>query len=258
MAADKRYWEDVKEGDALPEIRVEKLTRTDFVKYAGASGDFNPIHHDQTFAEASGNPTVFAMGMLNASILSRVVTAFAGRPNVRRYKVRFATRAWPGDDVICRGRVTKKLAHGRREARRGRARGRQPEGRDLDQRQLCRGSALARLIRSRRRNHWSPGASWGGCSANHCTILGMSGSNGPGMDRLSTPARHVPTVLEIVSHPSRHEYERPSRGVRPFGTHEHAHGAFDDVEDVVFWMRMRTGASGVRLEPPLGNRIARL
>ena len=83
MAAGKRYWEDVKEGDPLPEVRVAKLTRTDFVKYAGASGDFNPIHHDQTFAEASGNPTVFAMGMLNASILSRVITAFAGRPNVR-------------------------------------------------------------------------------------------------------------------------------------------------------------------------------
>ena len=110
--ADKRYWEDVKEGDALPEIRVDKLTRTDFVKYDGASGDFNPIHHDQTFAEASGNPTVFAMGMLNASILSRVITAFAGRLNVRRYKVRFATRAWPGDTVICRGRVTKKLQQG--------------------------------------------------------------------------------------------------------------------------------------------------
>src|SRR5262245_44213588 len=103
------YWDDVKEGQALPEVKVEKLTRTDFVKYAGASGDFNPIHHDQTFAEASGNPTVFAMGMLNASILSRVVTSFAGRPAVRRYKVRFATRAWPGDDVICRGTVTKKF-----------------------------------------------------------------------------------------------------------------------------------------------------
>jgi len=112
MAAAKRYWEDVKEGDALPEVKVANLTRTDFVKYAGASGDFNPIHHDQTFAEASGNPTVFAMGMLNAGILSRVVTAFAGRPNVRRYKVRFATRAWPGDDIVCRGRVTKKLAQG--------------------------------------------------------------------------------------------------------------------------------------------------
>jgi len=108
MPATPRYWEDVKEGQALPEIRVDGLTRTDFVRYAGASGDFNPIHHDQTFAEASGNPTVFAMGMLNASILSRVITAFAGRPNVRRYKVRFATRAWPGDNVVCGGTITKK------------------------------------------------------------------------------------------------------------------------------------------------------
>ena len=103
-----RCWEDVKEGDALPEVRAEKLTRTDFVRYAGASGDFNPIHHDQTFAEAAGNPTVFAMGMLSAGILSRAVTGFVGRPNVRGFKVRFLTRAWPGDDVICRGTVTRK------------------------------------------------------------------------------------------------------------------------------------------------------
>ena len=104
-----RYWDDVKEGDALPEVKVAKLTRTDFVKYAGASGDFNPIHHDQTFAEASGNPTVFAMGMLNAGILSRVVSGYAGRPAVRRFKVRFVTRAWPGDAIICSGTVTKKV-----------------------------------------------------------------------------------------------------------------------------------------------------
>ena len=108
MPAIKRRWEEVKEGDAMPEVRVEGLTRTDFVRYAGASGDFNPIHHDQTFAEAAGNPTVFAMGMLNAGILSRVVTEFVGRPNVRRFKVRFATRAWPGDHVVCTGKVTRK------------------------------------------------------------------------------------------------------------------------------------------------------
>jgi acyl dehydratase len=112
MGARKRYWEDVAVGDALPEVRVEKLSRTDFVRYAGASGDFNPIHHDQTFAEASGNPTVFAMGMLNAGILSRVVSAYVGRPNVRRYRVRFATRAWPGDDVVCTGTVTRKFEEG--------------------------------------------------------------------------------------------------------------------------------------------------
>ncbi len=94
MAATKRYWEDVKEGDALPEVKVAKLTRTDFVKYAGASGDFNPIHHDQTFAEASGNPTVFAMGMLNAGILSRVVTTSPGGPTCGA--TRCASRRAPG------------------------------------------------------------------------------------------------------------------------------------------------------------------
>jgi acyl dehydratase len=109
MPAIERYWEDVAEGEALPEVRVEGLTRSDFVRYAGASGDFNPIHHDQTFAEAAGLPTVFAMGMFTAGVLSRVVTRFAGRPAVRRYRVRFMTRAWPGDHVICGGTVTRKF-----------------------------------------------------------------------------------------------------------------------------------------------------
>jgi acyl dehydratase len=109
MAHKKLYFEDVKEGDALPSFTVENLTRTDFVKYAGSSGDFNPIHHDQTFAEASANPTVFAMGMLNAGILSRLVADYAGIENLRKYRVRFATRVWPGDSVTCKGKVTKKL-----------------------------------------------------------------------------------------------------------------------------------------------------
>jgi acyl dehydratase len=108
MTRNKLYFEDVKEGDALPSFTVENLTRTDFVKYAGSSGDFNPIHHDQTFAEASGNPTVFAMGMMNAGILSRLAADYVGLENLRKYKVRFATRIWPGDSVTCKGKVTKK------------------------------------------------------------------------------------------------------------------------------------------------------
>jgi acyl dehydratase len=108
MARKKLYFEDVQEGDELPSFTVANLTRTDFVKYAGSSGDFNPIHHDQTFAEASGNPTVFAMGMMNAGILSRLVADYAGIENLRKYRVRFATRVWPGDSVTCKGKVTKK------------------------------------------------------------------------------------------------------------------------------------------------------
>ena len=104
----KLYFDDVKEGDALPPFVVENLTRTDLVRYAGASGDFNPIHHDQTFAEKAGNPTVFSHGMLNAGFVSKCVTDYVGRENLRKFKVRFATRVWPGDTITCKGTVTKK------------------------------------------------------------------------------------------------------------------------------------------------------
>jgi acyl dehydratase len=96
------------EGAAIPPFVVENLTRTDLVRYAGASGDFNPIHHDEPFARAAGNPTVFGHGMLTAGLVARCITDFVGAGNLRRYKVRFATRVWPGDTITCAGRVTKR------------------------------------------------------------------------------------------------------------------------------------------------------
>ena len=103
------YFEDVKEGDAVPPFVVENLTRSDRVRYAGASGDFNPMHHDQTFAEKAGLPTVFSHGMLNAGFASKCITDYVGRENLRKFKVRFATRVWPGDTITCKGTVTKKF-----------------------------------------------------------------------------------------------------------------------------------------------------
>jgi acyl dehydratase len=96
------------EGAAIPPFVVEDLTRTDLVRYAGASGDFNPIHHDEHFARAAGSPTVFGHGMLTAGLVARCITDFVGAGNLRRYKVRFATRVWPGDTITCAGRVTKR------------------------------------------------------------------------------------------------------------------------------------------------------
>ncbi|HWP67482.1 MAG TPA: MaoC/PaaZ C-terminal domain-containing protein [Candidatus Limnocylindria bacterium] len=101
-------FDDVQEGTELPPFVVEKLTRTDLVRYAGASGDFNPIHHDEEFAKAAGNPTVFGHGMLTAGLLAKCLTDAVGVENLRRYKVRFATRVWPGDRITCTGRVTRK------------------------------------------------------------------------------------------------------------------------------------------------------
>ena len=103
-----RCFEDVREGEELPPFVVEHLSRTDLVRYAGASGDFNPIHHDEEFARMAGNPTVFGHGMLTAGFVARCVTDFVGVRNLRRYKVRFATRVWPGDTITCTGRVTRK------------------------------------------------------------------------------------------------------------------------------------------------------
>jgi len=98
----------VREGDEIPPFVVEHLTRTDLVRYAGASGDFNPIHHDEEFARRAGNPSVFGHGMLTAGFVAKCVTDFIGVENLRRYKVRFATRVWPGDTITCHGRVTRR------------------------------------------------------------------------------------------------------------------------------------------------------
>jgi acyl dehydratase len=103
-----RFWDEVREGEELPPFVVENLTRSDLVRYAGASGDFNPIHHDEEFARMAGNPTVFGHGMLTAGFVGRCVTDFVGVENLRRYKVRFATRVWPGDTITCRGKLTRR------------------------------------------------------------------------------------------------------------------------------------------------------
>jgi len=97
----------MKEGDALAPFVVENLTRTDLVRYAGASGDFNPIHHDETFAKMAGQPSVFGHGMLTAAFVGQCVTRAVGVANLRRLKVRFATRVWPGDTITCTGKVTR-------------------------------------------------------------------------------------------------------------------------------------------------------
>lgn len=92
-------------GDVLAERTFGPLSRTDFVRYQGASGDFNPIHHDEQFAQSAGFPTVFSVGMLQAGYLATYVTDLFGPDNVRRFRVQFREQVWPGDDLTCRGKV---------------------------------------------------------------------------------------------------------------------------------------------------------
>lgn len=92
-------------GDRLEPRQLSPLTRTDFVRYQGASGDFNPIHHDEEFARSAGFPTVFSVGMLQAGLLATYCTDRFGPDNVRRFAVQFREQVWPGDVLTCAGTV---------------------------------------------------------------------------------------------------------------------------------------------------------
>jgi acyl dehydratase len=98
MGEQKLFFEDVTVGDEAPAIS-HKLTMTDLVKYAGASGDFNPMHHDEVAAQAAGQPSVFGHGMYSMGLLGSALTDYVGVGNVTRYQVRFARQTWP-DEVL--------------------------------------------------------------------------------------------------------------------------------------------------------------
>jgi len=98
-------WDELALGMEAPERTVGPLTRTDFVRYQGASGDFNPIHHDEEFAQSAGYPSVFSVGMLQAGILASFATDWLGPDNVRGFGVQFREQVWPGDTLVCTGKV---------------------------------------------------------------------------------------------------------------------------------------------------------
>jgi acyl dehydratase len=101
-------WDDLVEGTKADPREFGPLSRTDFVRYQGASGDFNPIHHDEEYAKGAGFPTVFSVGMLQAGILGAYATDWLGATNVRRFGFQFREQVWPGDTLTCTGEVTKR------------------------------------------------------------------------------------------------------------------------------------------------------
>jgi len=107
MGERKLRYDDVKVGDTAPPID-HKLTRTDLVMYAGASGDFNPMHHDEIAAQAAGLPSVFGHGMFSAGLLATAITNYVGVGNLRSYRVRFTKQTWPGETLSTTIAVTEK------------------------------------------------------------------------------------------------------------------------------------------------------
>ena len=95
--------EDVKVGESHEALLVENLTRTQIVQYAGASGDYNPLHTDELFAtKVAGYPTVFAHGMLTMGMTGRALTDLVGLDALTRFGGRFTSQVWPGDTLTAR------------------------------------------------------------------------------------------------------------------------------------------------------------
>ena len=93
-------------GDKLPEIVKEPVTKVQLVMYAGASGDYNPIHTDDEAARERALPGVIAHGMLSMAFLGQLAEAAFGPGSVRRLEVNFRGMIRPGEVITLRGEVT--------------------------------------------------------------------------------------------------------------------------------------------------------
>jgi len=90
----------LKVGDAHTARIVDDLKRTQIVQYAGASGDYNPLHTDEIFTtKVAGYPSVFAHGMLTMGMTGKMLTDYVGDARLTKYGVRFTSQVWPGDTL---------------------------------------------------------------------------------------------------------------------------------------------------------------
>jgi acyl dehydratase len=90
----------LKVGDTHVERVVENLSRTQIVMYAGASGDYNPLHTDDPYTrEVAGYPSVFAHGMLSMGLTGKMLTNYVGDGRLTKFGVRFTNQVWPGDTL---------------------------------------------------------------------------------------------------------------------------------------------------------------
>lgn len=114
MPARKLYFEGIRVGDELPALAKAPIDRVQLSRYAGASGDFNPVHVDEVYAKSVGMPSVYAPGMLVMGMLGQLISDWARGGQLRRYHVRFIKMVWPGDTVVCKGRVSDRHGEGGR------------------------------------------------------------------------------------------------------------------------------------------------
>ncbi len=93
-------------GDERSEVVLDNISRTRLVMYAGASGDYNPLHTDEVYVtQVAGYPTVFAHGMLSMGATGKLLTDWVGDGRLTNYGVRFVNQVWPGDSLTATAKV---------------------------------------------------------------------------------------------------------------------------------------------------------
>lgn len=93
-------------GATRTEVVLENISRTRLVMYAGASGDYNPLHTDEVYiTQVAGYPTVFAHGMLSMGATGKLLTDWVGNGRLTKYGVRFVNQVWPGETLTATATV---------------------------------------------------------------------------------------------------------------------------------------------------------
>lgn len=96
-------------GDSLPPLKKPPITKVQLVRYAGASGDFNPIHTDDEMARRAGLKGVIAQGLLIMGFAGQAITQWIPKKHLKRFKVRFTDVTYPGDIITVKANIVKKV-----------------------------------------------------------------------------------------------------------------------------------------------------
>jgi acyl dehydratase len=104
----KLYYEDVQVGDDIPKLVKSPVSHLQLVRYAGASGDFNPLHTDPKIGEAIGIGGIIAHGMLIMGFVGQMLSDYVGPAALRKFGVRFKGMTRIDDVITCTGTISEK------------------------------------------------------------------------------------------------------------------------------------------------------
>ncbi len=112
MPPRKIYFENVRVGDELPAMAKSPVDRVQLARFAGATNDFNPLYIDEVHAKGLGMPSVYAPSLLGMSFLGQLVGDWARGATLKKFSVKFIKMLWPGDTLVCKGRVSDRHGDG--------------------------------------------------------------------------------------------------------------------------------------------------